>query len=155
MKILITGSSGFIGFHTAKKCLEAGHEVIGFDNNNDYYDVKHKIIRINILRNFSNFRFVEGDIATDTHLLTRCIKSSSHIIHLAAQAGVPYSYKNPQKFYKSNVMGFHTILELARIFKPENFVYASSSSVYGKSDASLFEEDDPLCATRSGFLYFC
>jgi UDP-glucuronate 4-epimerase len=149
-KIFITGVAGFIGFHTALACLKNGNTIIGIDNLNDYYDVSLKQDRLKILEQFSNFKFAKIDIA-DESALTDFYKQHSPniIIHLAAQAGVRYSLDNPRAYINSNIVGFLNMLELARAHKPNHFIYASSSSVYGGNTKLPFAESDPVDTPQS------
>lgn len=132
MKVLLTGVAGFIGMHVAEILLERGDLVIGVDNLNDYYDVQLKLSRLNCLKKYSNFKFIECDIvdlsAIDNIFLS---EKPTRVIHLAAQAGVRFSLKNPHAYIQSNVVGFCNILESCRLNRIEHLVYASSSSVYG------------------------
>ena len=141
MRILITGSSGFIGFHLAKK-LSENHTVLGLDNINSYYDQSLKNSRTKILNTFDNFSFVKLDI-TDNEALSRAGKEFAPdiIIHLAAQAGVRYSVTNPDAYVKSNLVGHANILELSRQLDVKHLFYASSSSVYGNSKELPYNED--------------
>jgi len=130
-KILITGSSGFIGFHVASFFLKKNYTVYGIDNHNDYYDIKLKIKRCNILKKSKQFFFIKKDIQ-DKKLSTLLGKIKPDvIIHLAAQAGVRYSYKNPFKYIDYNITGFLNLLEAMQKNKLRNLIYASSSSIYG------------------------
>jgi UDP-glucuronate 4-epimerase len=142
MKILITGSAGFIGFHTTKALLEKGHKIIGLDNMNKYYDVTLKEARNNILKNNKNYVFYKTNIANKEELFKIIEKEKPEkILNLAAQAGVRYSLENPFVYEESNLKGFLNILEACREFKL-NLVYASSSSVYGANKKIPFEEKD-------------
>ncbi len=145
MKILITGAAGFIGFHTARKLLQQGNDIIGIDNINDYYDPNIKIARIALLKEFDNFKFYKADI-TDKNLLNSLFKEHAvqRIIHLAAQAGVRYSIENPYAYIDSNIIGFINILECARHFNVEHLTYASSSSVYGANENMPFSIHKPV-----------
>lgn len=139
--VFLTGSAGFIGFHLAKKLLEAGHKVIGLDNLNDYYDVSLKQSRLTVLKDFSDFIFYEGDIC-EKETLENIMKRHSdinRIIHLAAQAGVRYSLENPEIYIKTNILGTFHILELCRNYHIDRLMYASSSSVYGDSEQELLD----------------
>lgn len=132
--ILITGAAGFIGFHTALKLLENGHDVVGIDNLNDYYDVALKNARLDILRKHEGFHFEKLDIADLPALqnLWHAQGPFTKVVHLAAQAGVRYSIENPHAYVSSNLVGHLNILEMCR--STDGFVhlvYASSSSVYG------------------------
>ena len=131
MTILITGAAGFIGFHTCLAKLKKNNLVIGVDNLNNYYDVKLKKDRLNILRKYKNFSFFKSDIQ-NSHLFTKFKKKNIDvIINLAAQAGVRHSLKDPHSYINSNVLGQLNMLELARKINVKKFIYASSSSVYG------------------------
>lgn len=141
-KILVTGSSGFIGMSLCKSLLEDGHKIIGVDNMNDYYDPKLKESRLLNLFSSKNFLFEKVDIANYAEI-ERVFKSFSPeiVVNLAAQAGVRESLKNPHSYISSNVVGFMNILECCRLNKIEGLIYASSSSVYGKSKESIFSVD--------------
>lgn len=141
----ITGSSGFIGFHLSRKLLEIGVKVIGFDNMNDYYDVTLKEARLNILKTYTNYSFVKGDLANKKEL-EDCFKNYQPdiVINLGAQAGVRYSIDNPDAYVQSNLVGFLNILECCRNYPVKHFVYASSSSVYGGNDKVPFSTDDKV-----------
>jgi UDP-glucuronate 4-epimerase len=143
MKILVTGVAGFIGMHSAKKLLDDGHEVIGIDNLNDYYDVSLKEDRLKTLEGYQNFRFVKLDIKDQKDVLSLFKKElPQRVLHLAAQAGVRYSIQNPYIYIDSNIQGFINILEGCRAIKTEHLVYASSSSVYGGNAKAPFSEHD-------------
>ncbi|MDE5831535.1 MAG: NAD-dependent epimerase [Desulfovibrio sp.] len=138
MKVLITGAAGFIGFYVAKRLLEAGHEVVGVDNLNDYYDVRLKKDRLALLEKSprsASFRFLPIDIANMKDLEAAFAGDVDHVVNLAAQAGVRYSLKNPASYVNSNLVGFGNILECCRRFEVRHLVYASSSSVYGLNAA--------------------
>ncbi len=141
--ILVTGSAGFIGFHTAKRLLEDGHIVIGADNFNDYYDPNLKEARNAILENFNNYKLYRGDLS-DESLVEQIFTENKidQVCHLAAQAGVRYSLENPQVYIKSNIVAFVNILEAARNYNIKDLVYASSSSVYGNNQKVPFSEHD-------------
>ena len=130
MKILVTGAAGFIGFHLAKRFLESGATVVGIDNLNDYYSVELKKDRLRILEDGPNFRFAPVDLA-DGASLEELFKAFgfTHVVNLAAQAGVRYSLINPKSYVNSNIVGFANLLEGCRHNGVEHFVYASSSSV--------------------------
>jgi len=141
--ILITGAAGFIGFHTALTLAkDSNNSVIGYDNFNDYYSIQLKRDRAQILLN-ANMQVVEGDIC-DALKLNHLIKSQhiTHIVHLAAQAGVRYSLTHPQSYVKANLEGFITLLELCRETPSIQLVYASSSSVYGLNSKIPFSIED-------------
>jgi len=143
MKILVTGVAGFIGMHSAKKLLDEGHEIIGIDNLNDYYDVSLKEDRLQTLKDYKNFRFLKLDIKDQKDVLDLFKKESpQRVLHLAAQAGVRYSIQNPYVYIDSNIQGFINILEGCRATKTEHLVYASSSSVYGGNEKTPFSEHD-------------
>jgi len=141
--ILVTGSAGFIGFHLSRKLLEMGYKVVGVDNLNRYYDVNLKTSRLEILKSFQNFVFHRDDIQ-DLGALKDIFRQRhiDIICNLAAQAGVRYSLKDPFSYQKSNLEGFLNLLELAREYTVKNFVYASSSSVYGKNNTPPFSVND-------------
>ncbi len=131
---LITGVAGFIGMHFAKKMLDLGNKVLGVDNINNYYDTKLKKSRIKILAKYKNFKFIRADLK-DPNSYKKIKKSNiSHIVHLAGQAGVRYSIKNPAAYVNDNILSFVHLLETFKDSKKiKCIVYASSSSVYGKS----------------------
>lgn len=141
--VLVTGSAGFIGFHVSKRLLEMGESVVGIDNLNEYYDVNLKKARLEILKSYNNFIFYKEDIQ-NFQALEGIFESHNldFICNLAAQAGVRYSLKAPFSYQKSNLEGFLTLLELARKYSVKNFVYASSSSVYGDNKKVPFSVDD-------------
>jgi UDP-glucuronate 4-epimerase len=130
--ILVTGAAGFIGFHLARRYLDAGRPVIGFDNLNDYYDVTLKHARLGVLKQNPTFQFVHADLA-DAAALNRLFEQHGFevVVNLAAQAGVRYSLTNPQAYVESNLVGFVNILEACRHHGARHLLYASSSSVYG------------------------
>ena len=161
MKILVTGAAGFIGYHVSKKLLELGHEVVGLDNVNDYYDVNLKFDRLKELgvnreeaeefynccssAIFSNFSFFRINLEDKSELLDLFIKENFDVVcHLAAQAGVRYSIENPDVYIQSNIIGFLNILECCRHNQINHLVYASSSSVYGKNAKIPFSESDQV-----------
>ena len=145
MNILLTGVGGFIGFHLAKKLLSQGHNVIGVDNLNSYYNPKLKRDRINDLSKLKKkFKFHKQDISSNKFIKKFLIKKFDIIINLAAQAGVRYSLKNPHAYVNSNLVGFVNIIELAKRKKIKHFLYASSSSVYGHSKKNLYKETDQV-----------
>ena len=136
-RIIITGSSGFIGNALALSLLKDKYEIVGIDNMNQYYDVNLKKSRLEILKSFDNFKFVNIDISAKEKLENVFKKyKPSKVINLAAQAGVRYSLINPQSYIKSNIVGFANVLECARIFNIEGLIYASSSSVYGNNETT-------------------
>ena len=144
---LITGSSGFIGSNLTKRIL-SDHpdiQVIGLDNMNDYYDVSLKEYRLKELEQFSNFKFIKGNIA-DKYLVNKVFANykPSIVVNLAAQAGVRYSIDHPDTYIESNVIGFYNILEACRHNPVEHLVYASSSSVYGGNTKVPFSTEDKV-----------
>ncbi len=142
MKILITGSAGFIGYHLSKKLLNANNYVIGIDNLNNYYDTKLKRLRNSILKKNSKYIFYKNNIE-NVHNLKNIFKINKPdiVINLAAQAGVRYSLINPSSYIETNIKGFFNILECAKIHNIKHLIYASSSSVYKESQKRLKEED--------------
>jgi UDP-glucuronate 4-epimerase len=145
MKILVTGSAGFIGFSLARSLLEDGYPVIGIDNHNNYYDTRIKDARIKILKNFKNYNHFKMDICDEK--LNDIVKKNKvkKIINLAAQAGVRYSIENPKAYTKSNIDGFLNILECCKNCKIEHLIFASTSSVYGANSKLPFSENHSSC----------
>ncbi|WP_310441144.1 NAD-dependent epimerase [Sulfurimonas sp.] len=165
MKILVTGTAGFIGFHLAKKLLERGDEVVGLDNINDYYDVNLKYARLAELgingdliketipvvsTKYPKHKFIKASLEDtnsinnifETEMFTKESKAFDAVCNLAAQAGVRYSIENPHAYIQSNVVGFLNILEACRNFGVKNLAYASSSSVYGLNRSQPFKTSD-------------
>ena len=146
MKVLVTGSAGFIGFNTCKALLENGDEVIGLDNFNEYYDPRLKTKRNEILESYRNFALVRGDIANEKDLLPAFDRIGSgentRVCHLAAQAGVRHSIDHPDQFLRDNIQGFGNVIELCKEREVGGLVYASSSSVYGNTGGVPSREDD-------------
>ena len=143
MKIFITGSSGFIGLHLSKKLLEKGHIVRGFDSMNTYYDVNLKKSRYQILKKYRNFSFTKGKLENQQILRKSILRFKPKIIiHLAAQAGVRYSIKNPRTYLDSNIIGTYNIIEFAKKANVKHLLIASSSSVYGSNKKIPFKETD-------------
>ncbi len=158
-KLLITGTAGFIGYHTTKKMVDLGYEVVGLDNINDYYDVNLKYARLNELgieregaekfnefvgsSKYESLRFVRMNLE-DRNEIERLFKDEGFdaVIHLAAQPGVRYSLENPHAYIDSNIVGFLNILEGCRHNNIKHLVYASSSSVYGANAKIPFSEED-------------
>ncbi|PKH67650.1 NAD-dependent epimerase [Flavobacterium sp. ALD4] len=159
MKILVTGAAGFIGFHLVESLIRNGNDVVGIDNINDYYDVNLKYSRLEesginrglISENkelvqsdiYPKYRFAKIDI-TDLERLVKLFEKEkfTHVVNLAAQAGVRYSLLNPHAYVLSNIVGFVNLLECCRHNKIEHFLYASSSSVYGANAKIPFSEED-------------
>ena len=130
MKILITGSAGFIGFSIAHDLLKVGHTILGYDSINDYYDVKLKLERNKILKKFKKYNFVKGELENYKKVNNTVINFKPEIIlHLAAQAGVRYSLIAPKKYLSSNINGTFNIIEAARHANVKHLLIASSSSV--------------------------
>jgi len=143
MKLFITGSSGFIGFHLSKKLLDKGHSVHGFDSMDNYYDVKLKKSRYQILKKYKKFFFTKGRLEKQKILGNAILKFKPEvIIHLAAQAGVRYSIEKPRVYLDSNIMGTYNIIELAKKVNVKHLLIASSSSVYGANKKLPFKEID-------------
>jgi UDP-glucuronate 4-epimerase len=143
MKILVTGAAGFIGMHVCERLLAKGDEVVGIDNLNDYYDVSLKEARLARLTPHANFRFTKLDIADRAGMAELFDKERpEQVIHLAAQAGVRYSIKNPHAYADSNLVGFVNVLEGCRQQQVKHLIYASSSSVYGGNTKVPFSEHD-------------
>ena len=141
MKVLVTGSAGFIGSHLAIKLLDRGDEVFGIDNLNDYYDVKLKKARLERVKKYSAFTDLRADIEDHDSIKNIFEKyKPQRVVNLAAQAGVRYSLTNPYAYINSNIMGFTNILENCRRHNIEHLVYASSSSVYGGNEKLPFSE---------------
>ena len=142
---LITGGAGFIGFHLSKSLLEKDARVIGFDNMNDYYDVRLKEDRLAKLYYYDKYTFVKGDLADNADVFRVFQEYRPDIVvNLGAQAGVRYSIDNPSAYMESNMMGFFHILEGCRYFPVEHLVYASSSSVYGGNEKVPFSTEDKV-----------
>lgn len=159
MKILVTGTAGFIGFHLSKHLLEIGHQVIGLDNINSYYDVNLKYARLQVLgisqkqaqgngnkiksNIYPEYQFIKLNLE-DSDALPVLFKNEKFdvVCHLAAQAGVRFSLENPETYIQSNIVGFLNILECCRHHNIKHLVYASSSSVYGLNKKIPFETSD-------------
>lgn len=141
--MLVTGAAGFIGSMQCIRLLERGDEIVGIDNINDYYDVKLKHARLELLKQHSNFKFIKLDIADRTAMAELFAKENfQRVVHLAAQAGVRYSITHPHAYIDSNISGFINILEGCRHNHVEHLVYASSSSVYGANTHMPFSVHD-------------
>ena len=145
MKYLVTGAAGFIGNFVAERLCNDGHEVVGLDNLNDYYDPALKLARLERIKHLTTFRFVKMELA-DREGIARLFSDEkfNRVIHLAAQAGVRYSIENPMAYIDSNLVGTATILEGCRHNNIEHLVYASSSSVYGMNEKMPFSTDDAV-----------
>jgi UDP-glucuronate 4-epimerase len=148
VKILVTGNAGFIGFHTAKRLLERGDSVVGFDCVNDYYDPTLKEARLQELeataaKTGSAYTFIRANLA-DRAAVEACFSEHrfDRVIHLAAQAGVRYSIENPHSYVESNIVAFTNILEACRHTQAPHLTYASTSSVYGANTKMPFSEED-------------
>ncbi|KEA53590.1 hypothetical protein DT73_06025 [Mangrovibacter sp. MFB070] len=145
MKFLVTGAAGFIGFHVCKRLLAAGHQVIGIDNLNDYYDVSLKQARLDLLAPHAAFQFQKIDLADRQSIATLFTEGSfDRVIHLAAQAGVRYSLENPHAYADANLTGHLNILEGCRHNQVKHLLYASSSSVYGLNRKLPFSVEDSV-----------
>ena len=158
MKILVTGAAGFIGFHLTKKLIESGHQVLGLDNLNHYYDIRLKLDRLaelgidsyelamgktRIESTQSDFKFAKLDLVERAELFSLFEKEKFDVVfNLAAQAGVRYSIENPHSYVDSNLVGFVNIIEACRQNPVKHFVYASSSSVYGSNNQVPFRTSD-------------
>ena len=144
MKYLVTGAAGFIGFHVSQRLLAAGHQVVGIDNLNDYYDISLKQARLDQLSSV-NFQFVKMDLA-DTLAMAALFAEQKfdRVIHLAAQAGVRYSLENPHAYAQANLVGHLNVLEGCRHNKVQHLLYASSSSVYGLNRKMPFSTNDSV-----------
>ena len=161
MKFILTGVAGFIGFSLVKKLIETGHEIVGLDNLNEYYDVNLKIDRLRLLgifeasncksqsKLFSNFKFLRLDLSDFDGISRLFINYKPDlVIHLAAQAGVRYSIQNPRAYFDSNIVGHFNVLEAMRLAGVDRVIYASSRSVYGNCMDVPFDEtfftDNPV-----------
>ena len=143
MKIFITGTSGFIGFHLAKRLLEKGHSVYGYDSINNYYDLKLKKERNNILKKYKKYKFLKGNLENYNQLSKAVFKFKPKIfIHLAAQAGVRYSIENPDIYLNSNILGTFNVIKVSEKIKVKHLIIGSSSSVYGANKKIPFKEID-------------
>lgn len=144
MKYLVTGAAGFIGFHVAGRLLKAGHQVVGIDNLNDYYDISLKQARLDLLQQ-PGFSFHKMDLA-DREAMASLFANEKFdkVIHLAAQAGVRYSLENPHAYADSNLIGHLNVLEGCRHNGVQHLLYASSSSVYGLNRKMPFSTDDSV-----------
>lgn len=142
MAVLVTGVAGFIGFHLAQRLVQMGETVVGIDNLNDYYDVNLKQARLNQLQSYSNFQFQLLDLSDRSGMTALFQQPFQGVLHMAAQAGVRYSLKNPHAYADSNLTGFLNILEGCRHQQTPHLVFASSSSVYGTNAKIPFAVTD-------------
>jgi UDP-glucuronate 4-epimerase len=143
LRILITGTAGFIGFHLAKRLLADGHSITGYDGMTPYYDIRLKQERHAILTRSNRFLGIEGMLEDMETLRYAAIAADPEIIiHLAAQAGVRYSLENPRAYVESNLVGTFNLLEVARELKPKHLMLASTSSVYGANSVMPYTETD-------------
>lgn len=141
--ILITGCAGFIGYHLTLKLLNKNFNVFGIDNINRYYDISYKLNRLKILKKYKNFKFQKIDLSNKNDLTSYFEnKKFKYIFHLAAQAGVRYSLEKPRKYLDSNIIAFFNLLEIIKNNKPQNFIFASSSSVYGDTKTPFSEKQN-------------
>ncbi|GEL07229.1 NAD-dependent epimerase [Salisediminibacterium halotolerans] len=145
MNIFVSGAAGFVGFHLSQLLLKKGHNVIGYDNLNDYYAVNLKYNRLNLLEKFDLFNFFEQPLE-DLEKVNKCFIENDIdvVINLAAQAGVRYSLENPHAYIDSNIQGFTNILEACRHHNVKHLIYASSSSVYGANVNIPFSTSDEV-----------
>jgi len=144
VRFFITGTAGFIGFHLAKRLLEAGHEVVGFDGLTPYYDVALKRRRHALLADYARFSAVEGLLEEAATLHAAIDRAEPEVIvHLAAQAGVRYSISHPETYVSANLVGTFHLLEAARRIQPRHLLLASTSSVYGANPTMPFTETQP------------
>ena len=145
MKFLVTGAAGFIGYYTAERLLAAGHQVVGIDNLNDYYDVGLKMARLDLLADKPAFQFIKLDLADREGMAQLFAEHQfQRVIHLGAQAGVRYSLENPLAYADANLIGHLNVLEGCRHNKVEHLLYASSSSVYGLNRKLPFATEDSV-----------
>lgn len=152
-KVLITGAAGFIGMHSTIRFLNEGWDVVGLDNLNDYYSIQLKKDRIKHIKQYikktdGSFNFICSDLNSTVWASIETYDFDA-IVHLAAQAGVRYSLENPHTYLESNVLGFQRVLDFVKKTKTKRFVYASSSSVYGKDSKQPFEENESCNSPES------
>ncbi|MBA2814479.1 NAD-dependent epimerase [Candidatus Pantoea persica] len=145
MNILVTGAAGFIGFHVTQRLLAAGHQIVGIDNLNDYYDVSLKQARLDLINSHPGFTFIQMELADRAAIAAMFEQYAfQRVIHLGAQAGVRYSIDNPHGYADANLIGHLNILEGCRHHRIEHLLYASSSSVYGLNRKMPFSTDDSV-----------
>lgn len=145
MKYLVTGAAGFIGFHVSQRLLAAGHQVVGLDNLNDYYDVRLKEARLALLAPEAGFTFIKGELADRPAMAALFAEQRfDRVVHLGAQAGVRYSLDNPHAYADANLVGHLNILEGCRQTQIGHLLYASSSSVYGLNRKTPFATSDSV-----------
>ena len=144
-RVLVTGTAGFIGMHTARALLDTDVEVVGVDCFTPYYDLRLKEARVGTLRDRAGFRFERVDLSEPAEA-ARLFDGGgfTHVVHLAAQPGVRHSLTHPEAYYRHNVVAFGHVLEGCRRNRIQHFVYASSSSVYGANHRLPFSEDQPV-----------
>uniref|UniRef100_UPI004048BE9C NAD-dependent epimerase/dehydratase family protein n=1 Tax=Algoriphagus sp. TaxID=1872435 RepID=UPI004048BE9C len=152
-KVLITGVAGFIGMHIAIRFLKEGWDVVGIDNMNDYYDVNLKQHRVDNIKNFTlsstkSFKIYYEDLNSSVWNELHSFDFQA-VVHLAAQAGVRYCLENPRAYLESNILGFQRVLDFVKTKQVDRFLYASSSSVYGKDSKQPFREEEPCNAPES------
>ena len=144
MKVLVTGAAGFIGSHLAEKLARRGDDVVGLDNFNDYYDPAKKRANEEKLNQFVNFKMIEADIRDRPRMITLCEEEQFDVVaHLAAMAGVRPAVESPDFYVEVDYNGTQNLMDAARFSKVENFVFASTSSVYGNTEQIPFVESDP------------
>lgn len=141
MKVLVTGSAGFIGFHLSRRLLLDGHDVLGYDGMTSYYDISLKHHRNDLLAQNTKYRFIEAMLEDKERLEATIAQFQPEIVvHLAAQAGVRYSIEAPETYISSNIVGTSNLLEILKTHKPKHLLFASTSSVYGGNEVMPFKE---------------